>query len=97
MEAQKGGGKAACLAVLNGLAVARQCLGLLGRITRIVHLGVSLATAEDCREHPKVADGASDLVQDVFGKDEDPSRLIIGVASLPFGTSVALKLIFEAD
>jgi enamine deaminase RidA (YjgF/YER057c/UK114 family) len=89
------GRQAARLAALNGLAVARQYLGSLDKITRIVRLGVSLATTEDCREHPKVADGASDLLQDIFGQDKNPSRLISGVASLPLGTPVALELIFE--
>ena len=89
------GRRAARLAALNGLAVARQYLGSLDRITRIVRLGVSLATTEDCREHPKVADGASDLLQEIFGKDKNPSRLIIGIASLPLGTPVALEMIFE--
>jgi enamine deaminase RidA (YjgF/YER057c/UK114 family) len=87
--------EAARLAALNGLAVAREYLGSLDKITRIVRLGVSVATTEDCREHPKVADGASDLLQDVFGKDKNPTRLINGVASLPLGTPVALELIFE--
>lgn len=89
------GRRAARLAALNGLAVAREYLGSLDKITRVVRLGVSLATTEDCREHPKIADGASDLLQDVFGKDKNPSRLINGVASLPLGTPVALELIFE--
>jgi enamine deaminase RidA (YjgF/YER057c/UK114 family) len=89
------GRQAARLAALNGLAVARQHLGPLDRITRIVRLGVSLATTEDCREHPRVADGALDSLQDIFGKDKNPSRLINGVASLPLGTPVALELIFE--
>ena len=89
------GRQAARLAALNGLAVAREYLGSLDRIIRIVRLGVSLATTDDCREHPKVADGASDLLQDVFGKDKNPTRLITGVASLPLGTPVALELIFE--
>ena len=89
------GRQAARLAALNGLAVAREYLGSLNKITRIVRLGVSLATTEDCRDHPKIADGASDLLQDIFGKDKNPSRLINGVASLPLGTPVALDLIFE--
>jgi enamine deaminase RidA (YjgF/YER057c/UK114 family) len=89
------GRQAARLAALNGLAVARKYLGSLDRITRIVRLGVCLATTEDCREHPKVADGASDLLQDIFGTDKIPSRHISGVASLPLGTPVALDLIFE--
>lgn len=89
------GQQAARLAALNGLAVARAYLGSLDKITRVVRLGVSLATTEDCREHPKVADGASELLQDIFGKDKNPTRLINGVASLPLGTPVALELIFE--
>jgi enamine deaminase RidA (YjgF/YER057c/UK114 family) len=89
------GREAARLAALNGLAVAREYLGSLDKITRIVRLGVSLATTEDCREHPKVADGASNLLQDIFGSDKNPTRLIIGVSSLPLGTPVALELIFE--
>lgn len=87
--------QAARLAALNGLAVARQYLGSLDKIARIVRLGVSLATTDDCREHPKVADGASDLLQDIFGKDKNPSRLINGVANLPLGAPVALELVFE--
>jgi enamine deaminase RidA (YjgF/YER057c/UK114 family) len=87
--------EAARLAALNGLAVAREYLGSLDKITRIVRLGVSVATTDDCREHPNVADGASNLLQDIFGKDKNPTRLINGVASLPLGTPVALELIFE--
>ena len=89
------GRKAAHLAALNTLAVARQHLGSLDRVTRIVRLGVSVATSGDVREQPRVADGASELLQDVFGKDKNPSRLVYGVASLPLGTPVELEVIFE--
>jgi enamine deaminase RidA (YjgF/YER057c/UK114 family) len=89
------GRKAAHLAALNALAVARQHLGSLNKVKRIVRLGVSVATSGDVREQPKVADGASELLQDVFGKDKNPSRLVYGVASLPLGTPVELELIFE--
>jgi enamine deaminase RidA (YjgF/YER057c/UK114 family) len=89
------GRRAALLAALNGLAVARQHLGSLDKVIRIVRLGVSIATFGDVREHPKIADGASNLLQDVFGKDKNPSRLIIGVATLPLGVPVELELIFE--
>jgi enamine deaminase RidA (YjgF/YER057c/UK114 family) len=89
------GRKAAHLAALNGLAVARQHLGSLDRVTRIVRLGVMVATAGDFRDQPKVADGASELLQDVFGKDKNPCRLVYGVASLPLGAAVELELIFE--
>jgi enamine deaminase RidA (YjgF/YER057c/UK114 family) len=89
------GRKAAHLAALNALAVVRKHLGSLDKVTRIVRLGVSVATSGDVRDHPKVADGASELLQDVFGKDKNPSRLVYGVASLPLGTPVALEVILE--
>jgi enamine deaminase RidA (YjgF/YER057c/UK114 family) len=89
------GRKAARLAALNALAVAKQHLGSLDKVTQIVRLGVAVATSGDVREQPKVADGASELLQDVFGKSKNPSRLVYGVASLPLGTPVELELIFE--
>jgi len=54
----KAGRRAAHLATLNALAVARRHLGSLDRVTRIVRLGVSLATVGDVRDRPKVADAA---------------------------------------
>src|SRR5437762_6578860 len=89
------GRKAAHLAALNALAVARQHLGSLDKVTRIVRLGVSVATSGDVRDQPKVADGASKLLQDVFGKEKNPCRSVYGVASLPLGTPVELEIIFE--
>ena len=87
--------KAARLAAINALAVARKYLGSLDKVTRIVRLGVSVATSEDVRDQPKVADAASELLQDVFGKEKNPCRLVYGVASLPLGTPVELEIIFE--
>ena len=87
--------EAARLAAINALAVARGHLGSLDKVTRIVRLGVSVATSGDVRDHPKAADGASELLQDVFGKEKNPSRLVYGVASLPLGTPVELEVIFE--
>jgi len=89
------GRKAAHLAALNVLAVTRQHLGSLDKVTRIVRLGVSVATWGDVRDQPKVADGASELLQDVFGKGKNPCRLVYGVASLPLGTPVELEVVFE--
>ena len=88
VEAGRG---AAHLAALNVLAVARQHLASLDKIMRIVRLGVSVATSGDVREQAKVADGASELLQDIFGKDKSPCRLAHGVASLPLGTPSSWK------
>jgi len=52
-------------------------------------------TSGDVRDQPKVADGASELLQEIFGKDKNPSRIVYGVASLPLGTPVELEIIFE--
>ena len=93
----KTGHMASYLAAVNALAVARQHLGSLDKVTRIVRLGVLVATSGDVREQPKIADGASELLQDVFGKDKNPSRLVYGVASLPLGVPVELELIFEVS
>src|SRR3981189_204445 len=91
------GRQAAYLAALNGLAVARAHLGSLDKVTRIVRLGLLVATSGGVREQPIIADGASELLQDVFGKDKNPSRLVYGVASLPLGVPVELELIFEVS
>jgi enamine deaminase RidA (YjgF/YER057c/UK114 family) len=91
------GRKAARLAALNALAVVRQHLGSLDRVARVVRLGVSIATSGNNIDQPKVADGASELFQGVFGKEKNPCRLVVGIASLPLGTPVALELIFEVE
>jgi enamine deaminase RidA (YjgF/YER057c/UK114 family) len=74
---------------------ARAHLGSLDRVTRVVRLGVSVSTSGDVRDQPKVADAASELLQEVFGKEKSPCRLVYGVASLPLGTPVELEIIFE--
>lgn len=85
---------AAHVATLNALAVARRQLGTLDRVAQVVRLGVAIATDGDVRQHPRVADAASELLRDVFGHDKLSSRLVLGVASLPLGVPVELELIF---
>jgi enamine deaminase RidA (YjgF/YER057c/UK114 family) len=87
--------KAAHLAALNVLAIARAHLGSLDKVTRIVRLGVSIATSGVGHNLPKIADGASELLQSVFGKEKNPCRSVFGVASLPLGTPVEIEVIFE--
>ena len=91
------GRAAARLAALNALAVAREHLGSLNYITRVVRLGVMLATAGDSLDQPKIADGASELLRDVFGASRNSTRLVYGVASLPLNLPVELDLIFEVS
>jgi enamine deaminase RidA (YjgF/YER057c/UK114 family) len=89
------GRDAAYTAALVALAAAKQHLGSLDRVTRVVRLGVFLATHGDFFDQPRVADGASDLFRDIFGGEKIPVRLVIGVASLPLGMPIELEIIFE--
>jgi hypothetical protein len=78
-------------AALNVIAVARQHLGSLDKVRQVVRRGVSVAISGDVRDQPKVADAASQLLQEVFGKEKSPCRLVYGVASLPLGTPSSLR------
>jgi enamine deaminase RidA (YjgF/YER057c/UK114 family) len=89
------GRRATRLAALNALALAKEHLRSLDRVTRVVRLGVSLVTTYEFREHPKVADAASELLVSVFGADKTSTRLVFGMASLPAGVCVVLESIFE--
>jgi YjgF/chorismate_mutase-like, putative endoribonuclease len=64
------GGQAVRMAALNGLSAARQKLGSLDKITRVVRPCVYLATDGDLFDQPKVADAASQLFRDAFGEDK---------------------------
>jgi len=91
------GREAARIAALNALAVIRAHTGSLDRVARIVRLGVFMATTADFLQQPRVADGASIVLQNVFGEACNPSRLVFGVHSLPLGVPVELELIVELD
>ena len=66
-------------------------------MTRVVRLGVALVTTPEFREHPQVADAASELFVSVFGPDKTSTRLVLGMASLPVGVCVVLESIFEIN
>jgi len=89
------GRDAARTAALGALAAAKEHLGSLDRVTRVVRLGVFIATSGDFFDQPRVADGASDLFRDIFGSEKMAVRLVIGVASLPLGMPIELEVIFE--
>jgi len=91
------GREAARLATLNALSVARNHLGSLDKVTRVVKLTTYLAMEGDFFAQPKVADGASELLRDVFGEDKLPVRMVLGVASLPLGVPVVVEVLFEVE
>jgi enamine deaminase RidA (YjgF/YER057c/UK114 family) len=88
---------AAYAAALNVLAVARQHLGSLDKISRVVTLGVYIATAGNFSDHVTVADAASELLREILGIDKMSSRVVSGAQSLPLGVPVELEVIFEVS
>ncbi|WP_158787597.1 RidA family protein [Granulicella sp. L46] len=91
------GRDAAYTAALGALAAAKELLGSLDRVTRVVRLAVFIATDGDFVDHPRVADAASDLFRDIFGIARASVRTVIGVAGLPLGMPVELEIIFEVS
>jgi enamine deaminase RidA (YjgF/YER057c/UK114 family) len=83
------------MACLNALSAAKAHLGALDKIAGVPKLGVYIATEGDFRDHPKVADGASELLVKVFGAAMLSSRIVLGVDSLPLGMPTEIELVFE--
>ena len=90
----------------EGQAAARRCglmllaqvklaLGSLDRVSRIVKLGVFVNSSADFTDQPKVANGASELMQDVFGEAGRHARAAVGVPALPLGVAVEVDGIVE--
>src|SRR5258705_6695106 len=93
----KDGQEAARIAALNALAAAKQHLGDLDRLEKLVKLTVLIATTEQFADHAAVADGASDLFVQIFGRKTGHVRLVYGVQSLPIGAPVIVDTIFEIE
>jgi enamine deaminase RidA (YjgF/YER057c/UK114 family) len=89
------GQRAARLAAVNALALAKEHLKSLNKVRRVVRLGVALVTTQDFREHPKVADAASELLVGVFGPEKISTRQVFGMGTLPLGMCVELEVILE--
>ena len=89
------GRKAAATACLSALSAAKAFLGSLDNVTGVAKLSVFIATKGDFREHPKVADGASEILVQVFGRAKLSGRVVVGVASLPLGKPIELELVLE--
>lgn len=90
------GVQAARTAAINALAVTRSALGSLDRVARIVRLVGYVAATADFVDHPRVVDGASELLADLFGEQGRHARVALGAVSLPLGAPVELELIVEA-
>jgi enamine deaminase RidA (YjgF/YER057c/UK114 family) len=91
----EGGQAAARLCGLNILAQLQAFLGELARVKRCVKLNVFIRSAATFTDLPKVANGASDLLLEVFGEAGRHARSAVGVAQLPRGACVEVDAIFE--
>lgn len=90
--------------VEEGIKIARACglmilaqlkaAGVLEQVERVVKLGVFVNSTPDFTDQPKVANGASDLMFEVFGEKGRHARAAVGVPTLPLGAAVEVDAIF---
>jgi enamine deaminase RidA (YjgF/YER057c/UK114 family) len=80
---------------LQALAALEEELGSLDRVRRVVKVTVWVACGEAFTEHPSVANGASDLLVDVFGEDGKHARAAVGAPSLPLGVPVEVEMVVQ--
>jgi enamine deaminase RidA (YjgF/YER057c/UK114 family) len=82
--------------VLNGLAVVGdQVGGDFSRVVRIVRVGAFVQSDDGFTEQPKVANGGSELLQQLFGEPGRHARAAVGTNALPLGASVEIELLVE--
>lgn len=87
---------AARLCAVNALAVLADALdGDLDRVSRIVRIGVFVASDPGFGDQPKVANGASELLVEVFGEAGHHARAAVGSVGLPLGATVEVELVAQ--
>jgi len=89
------GQKAARACAVNLLAQIKAVLGDLDKVTRVVRLGGFINSAPGFTDGPKVMNGASDLMVEVFGDKGRHARSTVGVSALPADAAVEVEGIFE--
>jgi enamine deaminase RidA (YjgF/YER057c/UK114 family) len=87
--------QAARTAALNALAIVADQAGSLDNVARIVRVGVFVASAPGFTQQPQVANGASELLVEVFGEQGKHARAAVGVAELPLGAPVEVEMVVE--
>jgi len=91
------GYEASRIVLLNRLAVVRDEIGSLDRVKRIVTLNGFVNSTADFYDHPKVINGASELLIEIFGERGKHSRTALGVPALPLNVAVEINLIVEVE
>lgn len=80
---------------LNILAHVKAALGGFDKIEKLVRLGVFVNATDEYTDHPKVANGVSDMMVAVMGDAGKHARAAVGVSGLPFGVAVEVEALFE--
>ena len=80
---------------INALAVANDALGSFDKVSGVARVGVWVACADDFVDQPKVANGASELLVEVFGEPGRHTRAAVGTNALPLGAMVEVEVWFE--
>jgi enamine deaminase RidA (YjgF/YER057c/UK114 family) len=83
--------------ILNRLSLVRQEIGSLNKVRRIVNLQGFVNSTPDFYDHPKIINGASDLLLEVFGDAGKHSRIALGAAALPLNAAVEISLVVEVE
>ncbi len=89
------GYEAARACAINCLGAVKALVGSLDNIVRIVKVTGFVAATPEFTDHPKVVNGASELMQQVFGEQGAHARAAVGMASLPLGVPVEVEMIVE--
>ena len=82
---------------INCLSAAKGIIGDLNNVQQVVKLRVLVNSTPDFTDQPAVANGASDLLVELFGESGKHARAAVGVASLPLGVSVEVELVLEVS
>ena len=82
---------------INCLSAAKGIIGNLNNVKQVVKLRVLVNSSPDFTDQPAVANGASDLLVELFGESGKHARAAVGVASLPLGVSVEAELVLEVS
>ncbi|MBN2570683.1 MAG: RidA family protein [Ignavibacteriales bacterium] len=85
--------KAAEICAFNCLSAIRNLVGDVNKIERIVKLTVFVNSADDFTNQPKVANGASDFIVNLFGENGKHTRSAVGVNGLPLNAAVEIEMI----
>ncbi|PEC19622.1 RidA family protein [Bacillus cereus] len=91
------GYKAARQSMLNLLSVVRNELGDLNKVKRVVKLLGFVNSTEDFINQPKVMNGASDVLVEIFGGKGKHARSAVGMAQLPNNTTIEIEMVLEIE